>query len=121
MSQRTLLVILSAVLFAACEDDTIVSLNAVNFTRSHLSDVAESARYAAAQTDILAARLAGFTDSAAVFADSAAALADSARAAAVRRAATAADSLQVIAEAPSPRSHRSSRRRQSCSLTPCPR
>ena len=42
MSQRVLFSILSAVLFAACEDDTIVSLNAVTFTKSHLSDVAES-------------------------------------------------------------------------------
>lgn len=90
MSQRTLFVILSAVLFAACEDDTadtIVSLNAVKFTKSHLRDSAESARYAAYQTDILAARLAGFTDSAAVCADSAVAFADSARVASVLLAA----------------------------------
>ena len=87
MSQRVLFVILSAVLFVACEDDTMVSLNSVNFTKSHLSDVAESARYAAERTDILAACLAVFTDSAAVFADSAIAFADSARVAAVLLAA----------------------------------
>lgn len=90
MSQRTLFVILSAVLFAACEDDTadtIVSLNAVKFTKSHLRDSSESARYTAYQTDILAARLAGFTDSAAVFADSVIAFADSARVASVLLAA----------------------------------
>ena len=82
MSQRSLFVILLAVLFAACEDDTIVSLNAVNFTKSTLSKVAESARHAAERTDILAARLAVFTDSAAVFADSAITFADSAEVAA---------------------------------------
>ena len=71
MSQRALFVVLFAVLFAACEDDTIVSLNAVNFTKSHLSDIAESARNAAGRTDILAARLAVFTDSAIALADSA--------------------------------------------------
>lgn len=65
MSQRALFAVLSAVLFVACEDDTIVSLNAVNFTKSHLSDIAESARHAAEQTDTLAARLVVFTDSAA--------------------------------------------------------
>ena len=82
MSQRSLFVILFAVLFAACEDDTIVSLNAVNFTKSTLSKVAESARHAAERTDILATRLAVFTDSAAVFADSAITFADSAQVAA---------------------------------------
>lgn len=79
MSQRALFAILFAVLFASCKDDSLVSLNAVNFTKSHLSNVAESARRAAYQTDILAARLTAFTDSAAVFAGSAAALADSFR------------------------------------------
>ena len=100
MSQRSLFVVLFVVLFAACEEDTIVSLNAVNFTKSHLSNIAESARRAAEQTDVLAARLAAFTDSAAGLADSAIAFADSARVAAVLLAAADHD-LRVAASAAS--------------------
>ena len=98
MSQRALFVILFAVLFAACEDDTIVSLNAVNFTKSYLRDIAESARHAADQTDILAARLAIFTDSAITFSDSTIAFSDSTIAAALLLAAADYD-LRFASEA----------------------
>ena len=105
MSQRALFAILSVVLFAvlfvACEDDaTLLDLNAANFTRSALRDVAESARHAAERTDILAAHLAAFTDSAAVFADSAIAFADSARVAALLLAAADYD-LRLVSRAAS--------------------
>ena len=100
MSQRVLFSILSAVLFAACEDDTIVSLNAVTFTKSHLSDVAESARHAAERTDILAARLAVFSDSTIAFSGSVIAFYDSATVAAVLLAAADYD-LRVTAAAAS--------------------
>ena len=100
MSQRVLFSILSAVLFAACEDDTIVSLNAVTFTKSHLSDVAESARHAAERTDILAARLAVFSDSTIAFSGSVIAFSDSATVAAVLLAAADYD-LRVTAAAAS--------------------
>ena len=43
MSQRSLFVVLFAVLFAACEDDTIVSLNAVNFTKFQAAALAVGA------------------------------------------------------------------------------
>ena len=105
MSQRSLFVILVAVLFAACEDDTLVSLNAVTFTRSHLSAVAESARHAAGQTDILAARVAVFTDSAIAFSDSAIAFSDSARVADVLLAAADHDFRLAQATASSFFSH----------------
>ena len=100
MSQRVLFSILSAVVFAACEDDTIVSLNAVTFTKSHLSDVAESARHAAERTDILAARLAVFSDSTIAFSGSVIAFYDSATVAAVLLAAADYD-LRVTAAAAS--------------------
>ena len=40
MSHRALFVVLFVVLFAVCEDDTIVSLNAVNFTKFQAAELA---------------------------------------------------------------------------------
>ena len=78
MNQRSLFVVLFAVLFAACEDDsTLFDLNAVRETKYSLLAGAEYALRAADQADTLAARLAVFTSSAAVFSDSAYAHADS--------------------------------------------
>ena len=100
MSRCALIAILSAVLFAACKEDTLVSLNAVTFTKSYLSDVSESARHAAERTDILAARLAAFSDSTIAFSGSVIALSDSATVAALLLAAADHD-LRVVAAAAS--------------------
>ena len=82
MTQRALSVVLFAVLFTACEDDsTLLDLNAVSETKYGLLASAEYALRAADQADTLAARLAVFANSAAVFADSAYSYSDSALAA----------------------------------------
>ena len=78
MSQRPLFIILFAVLFVACEDDTtLLDRNAISWTKYGLLAGAEYALLTADQADTLAARLAVFADSAAVFADSVYAYADS--------------------------------------------
>ena len=78
MTQRALFVVLFAVPFAACEDDsTLLDLNAVSETKYSLLASAEYALRASDQADTLAARLAVFANSATVFADSAYVCADS--------------------------------------------
>ena len=93
MSQRALFVVLFAVLFAACEDDsTLLDLNAVSETKYGLLASAEYALRAADQADTLAARLVVF----AVFADSAYAYADSALAAEALFASNAYDACFAL-------------------------
>ena len=63
MNQRSLFAVLFAGLLVACEDDTLLDLNAVSQTKYGLLAGAEYALLTADQADTLAARLSVFADS----------------------------------------------------------
>ena len=99
MSRRALFVVLFAVLFAACKDDTLLDLNAVSETKYGLLASAEYALRAVDQADTLAARLAVFANSAAIFADSAYVCADSVLSAEALFASNAYDARFALSKA----------------------